>query len=371
MQQPVRIGMEATERVQCLDFLRGFFVFLALWQHFAAYINFWYVDFYGGWSYWGSSFAAHSEMVGKQIPADLVTTWFAWFFTPWVSQIYLFLAAFNLGKREGADAQANLRPKLIMYTMLFVLFTVENLIVAPNIGESLSLYPLQTWMLILIIVLLAFSYLGEKGVWFLLVLSFVRFLLPLDDFYSLIESNIRSLTHEGFEIDARPEYFLSSASLGLLLGRAWWQGKTKCLWRWLIAGIALWLTWLIFGDTFHIVADDIFATEHDQAETLLGTMGIHGIELLVVTFVLLLKFYKFDLNIPLFNWIGRYSLLVFFLHRIVFLKVIMPFRVLLVNVTGIGLSGFFIEFWIYALLIVFLAWIIKKTSLFSFLQGKE
>src|SRR5690606_16306934 len=91
-------GMDAPKRVHCLDFLRGFFVFLALWQHFGYYLNFWYVDYFGGWSYWENLLDFHKPFLGRQLSVDSVSTWAAWCFTPWVSQFYLFLAAINHAK---------------------------------------------------------------------------------------------------------------------------------------------------------------------------------------------------------------------------------------------------------------------------------
>lgn len=371
MSQNAVNGTEASQRIQCLDFLRGFFVFLALWQHFAFYINYWYQDYHGGWNYWGVAFEAHVPMVGTQIAVDHVSWWAAWFFTPWVSQIYLFLAAFNLGKRDQLDVGKNLVSKLMIFAALFGLFTVENMIVAPNIGEALSLYPLQTWMLILGIVMGVYAWLGERGVWLLFVIGIVRVALPLDYIiYEPIEQYLRNNLHENFEIDARPDYFLASGALGFLFGRSWWRDGNKDLLKWLIVGVAAWLTWLIFGESFTVKSDDVFATEHDLARTFFGSIGIHGIELIVVSVALILKSRWVDINVPVLNWIGKYSLLVFFLHRIIFLKVLMPIRMLMVESLGMPLRGSFVEFWIEALLIVTFAWMIKKTRLLQALEGR-
>ena len=138
MTESLEHGKDANSRIHCLDFLRGFFVFLALWQHFGFYLNYWYINYYQGWSFWGELFQPHSPFVGNAIPADRVGYLAAWFFTPWVSQIYLFLAAFNLAK---PSQNTNRNQKVGIFVGLFLLFTFENFIVAPNIGEALSLYP--------------------------------------------------------------------------------------------------------------------------------------------------------------------------------------------------------------------------------------
>ncbi len=371
MHDSVANGLEAPQRIHCLDFLRGFFVFLALWQHFAYYLNYWYLDFYQGWSFWGEAFTPHVEYVGSHIFADGFSSWAAWFFTPWVSQIYLFLAAFNLAKRDQKALKEKINIKLLSFVILFFLFTTENMIVAPNIGEAFSLYPLQTWMIILGLVLGVYCWLGEKGVWALAVLGLVRLGLPLDSLYEGIEDVVRLHLHKNFEIDARPDYFLTSGALGFLLGRRWWQGKKEQLPYWIATGGAGLLLWFLFGQEFIVHSQDVFATEHLLAQTFLGSIGIHGIELLVVGTFLYFAHRGFDCSFKFLNWIGRYSLLVFFLHRILFLKVIMPVRMLLANVFDWPLSGSFVEFWSATVIIVVLTWIIRKMRIFSMLEGSR
>lgn len=364
-------GIEAAPRIHCLDFLRGFFVFLALWQHFGYYLNYWYLDYYQGWSYWGNAFAPHVDRVGEHIYADWFGTWAAWFFTPWVSQVYLFLASFNLAKRNQDENRISINNKLIIFGCLFLLFTFENFLVAPNIGEALSLYPLQTWMLTLALVLFSYSFLGEKAVWFLAIFGIVRLALPFDDFYQGVESIVHTHLHKNFEIDARPEYFLTSAALGFLMGRSWWQGKIQQLYYWGSIGVILWLIWLIFGESFVVFSQDVFATEHVLARTFLGSLGIHGIELMVVSIFLLLQFKGFDVKLKLINWIGINSLLVFFLHRIIFVKIYMPIRILIASYCGVPLTGSFVEDWIGIGVVVLCAWFIRRAKLLSFLEGRS
>lgn len=363
-------GKEASRRVLCLDFLRGFFVFLALWQHFGFYINYWYVSYYGGWSFWGDLFGPHAEFVGQQIAVDKVSVWAAWFFTPWVSQIYLFLAAFNLAKMNENCDRKIVNQKIALFFGLFLLFTFENFIVAPNVGEAVSLYPLQTWMLLLALVLFSFRYLGEKAIWILFLFGLTKFGLPLDSLFTSAEQFFRNTIHENFEIDARPDYFLSSACLGFLLGREWWVGKGEKLKNWLIAGVIAFVLWYIFGESFTVNPKDVFFTEHDLAKKFIGLIGIHGIEIVIVSAFLYLKKNKYDINLSFFNWIGRYSLLVFFLHRIIFLKIIMPFRMVIYNLFDYPIRGIFIEFWLYVSMIVLAAWIIKKLKILVFLEGR-
>ncbi len=360
-------GKDAKTRIQCLDLLRGFFVFLALWQHFSYYLNFWYINYYQGWSFWGELLEPHASFVGTQLPVDYLSGLAAWFFTPWVSQIYLFLAAFNLGRIEKND---NIKPKIFVFLGLFLLFTVENMFVAPNIGEALSLYPLQTWMICLLSVTIFYHYLGEKSVWALLFIGLGCSVVPIDNFYIGIEQNLRSILHDNFEIDARPHYFISSACLGFLFGKSWWSENYKRFNKFLITGAIAFTIWLIWGETFIVDAKDVFLTEHDQAKSLVGLIGIHGVELLVTGFFLLVYKRGFDFKIPLLNWVGRYSLLVFVLHRLIFLKVIMPFRMLLYNITDIKIEIRYYEIWAYILFVVFCAWLIRKLKILTYLEGK-
>ncbi|MBH47479.1 MAG: hypothetical protein CME71_04855 [Halobacteriovorax sp.] len=369
LERPIN-GKDAIQRVLCLDFLRGFFVFLALWQHFAYYLNFWYLDYHGGWSFWGELFSPHSSFVGQQIPVDGVSHWAAWFFTPWVSQVYLFLAAFNLAKSRPESIKVTFKNKTLLFLGLFFLFSAENLIVAPNIGEAFSIYPLQIWMLLLGLLLVAERFFGERGIWFLFVFGLTKFGLPVDEAFSSLELVLQEIFHKRFEFDARPNYFLSSAALGFLMGKAWWSQNIKRVKIWTALGVACMLVWLAFGPSFSVDPLDVFKTEHDLADSFLGLIGIHGIELLVVGAFLLIKDRGFDINVSLFNWVGRYSLLVFFLHRIVFLKMIMPLRMLLASWFGWQIEGQFWEFWLYACIVFLMAWLIKKFKILVYLEGR-
>ena len=363
-------GKEAIQRVLCLDFLRGFFVFLALWQHFAYYLNYWYLHYHGGWSFWGELFQAHSVFVGQQIPVDGVSHWAAWFFTPWVSQVYLFLAAFNLAKSVDNSSLAILKNKVLLFLGLFLLFSAENLMVAPNIGEAFSIYPLQMWMLILGFLLLVHRAFGDKGIWIVLIFGITKFGAPVDEIINSMEQVIRNSFHTRFEFDARPNYFLSSAALGFLVGRSWWNKKIRNIKIWTITGLVCMSIWLIAGPSFSVDALDVFRTEHDLARSILGLIGVHGIELLVVGAFLIIKDKGFDINVPVLNWVGRYSLLVFFLHRIVFLKMIMPIRMLALNAFGWQIEGNYWEFWLYACIVFLMAWLIKKLKILVYLEGR-
>ena len=358
------------DRIHSLDLLRGFFVFLALWQHFCSYINFWYLDFHGGWEFWGNLFEPHALLLGEQLRADEMTSWTAWFFTPWGSQIYLFLAAFNLAKNNTQELKQRSKEKFFHFFILFLLFTFENFLVAPNIGEAFSLYPLQAWMLILGIILLFDVYGGEKMIWIIFGLSFLRFVFP-DVITVFIEQFMRDVLHKNFEIDARLDYFLGSGALGFLLGRSWWRDRERNLLRWLLAGLMMWPLWIFAGKEFTIMARDLLATEHDVVRTFIGSIGIYGIEITIVVSALLLYSRGFDIRVPIFNWIGRYSLLVFFLHRIVFLEILMPLRMLIFNIFDIPIRAIFFESWIFILLVVGMAWMIRKMRILTLLEGRE
>jgi hypothetical protein len=91
---------ELSSRIVNLDFLRGLFIILALDQHFTYYINVWYVDYFRDAMALTSTYAVHFPMIGKTVPTDSINHWLAIVFTPWVSQIYLTMAAFNLAKKN-------------------------------------------------------------------------------------------------------------------------------------------------------------------------------------------------------------------------------------------------------------------------------
>lgn len=359
--------LDPEQRLENFDFLRGIFIFLALYQHFTVYLSYWFVDYFNEQAYLESLYSVFQGYMGVRLPADEVTTTFAWIFTAWVSQIYLTLAAFNLSKRNRIEFKKILPSKLKVFLSIYLFFLLEAFVVAPNLGRSLSFSPIMAWMVILTFISLLYSYFGERGVFILLCLSFTRWLVPHSMNLSVdFEIWVQEWIHPAFEYDARIEYFLSSGCLGFLIGR-FYYGFTQ--WRryqlsLIFLGVVLCVPWIVIGEPYEIDKFNLFSTEHDLAEDFLGSLYIYGAQLILIPSFLWLQMKNVKLKIPFFHWIGVYSILVFAFHRIFMVHIGGP---LWAYTTAVVLEqrpvNNFYTAWVLIGFCVFLCWLIKKTNL--------
>ncbi|MCO4794113.1 MAG: hypothetical protein KC493_10390 [Bacteriovoracaceae bacterium] len=354
-------------RIENFDLLRGFFIFLALWQHFAYYLNIWYVDYFHESGVLEKNYMSHKHMIGYNLPVDFFSHWAAWFFTPWVSQVYLTLAAFNLAKRTKEDFQEVFKPKMKIFGLLYFFFVMENLIVAPNFGEGISFYPIMSWMVILILISVLFKYFGLKGVIGLMVLSFGKWLLP-DSFLEqpMFEYWMQEHVHAQYEFDAQVDYFLTSGCLGFILGyihhhKSEWGFKREA-WQ-SIVGFLLFLIWFIWGDAFTVNFMDVFESEHDLADDPIGLLSILGVQLMVLSGFLFMEKKGIQLKLPILHWVGVNSLTVFAFHRVVFVFFLVPFMMIIANWSGTTLLNNWYVCWGSVLLTFGFTWLIQKLNL--------
>lgn len=323
------------QRIQNLDFLRGFVIILALHQHFVYYLNVWYVSYFKDFMALSTTYTDLSELVNKVTYTDSVTYWMAYIFTPWVSQIYLTLAAFNLSRLNKIEAEEKYFKKIKEFGLIFILFFFENMIVAPNTGEGISFYPIMLWMIVLMILLSVYRFFRIQGIIALGFVGIFRFFLPVEIFSSTFEIVMRNFVHPGFEYDARIEYFLFSGVLGFILGHIHyyksWKNKDIAIMVLSLCPIVIYALW---GVSFEVDRSDLFADEHLLAQSFLGTFYILGIEAFVISAFLLLQKINININFRPINWVGENSLLVFGAHRILFTKIILPIAILIGALVG-------------------------------------
>lgn len=354
-------------RIVNFDLLRGFFIFLALWQHFAYYLNVWYVEYFREHGVLEKSYLSHKHMISYNLPVDFFSHWAAWFFTPWVSQVYLTLAAFNLAKRTQEEFKSVFTTKLKIFGLLYFFFFMENLIVAPNFGEGISFYPIMSWMVILSLNAIAYRFFGIKGVLVLFALSFVKWLLPESFFEGGgIEFWMQENVHAQYEFDAQVDYFLSSGCMGFILGwlyhhkKEWGQKREAIQF---VIGFILLMIWVIWGEKFTVNFMDVFETEHDLADDFLGLLSILGVQLMVLSSFLFIEMKGIALKLPLLNWIGVNSLPIFAFHRIVFICFLVPFMMVAASLMNTILLNTWYVCWGSTLIVCLLTWFVQKTEL--------
>lgn len=288
-------------------------------------------------------------------------------FHPWVSQIYLTLAAFNLAKRNQEEFKNVFSSKLKLFGLLYFFFVIENMIVAPNFGEAISFYPIMSWMVILAMVSVMFRFFGIRGVIFLFALSFLKWLIP-DSFENSVgfEFWVQENIHAQYELDAQVNYFLSSGCLGFILGHAYHHKSEWGLKREAFEfgiGFILFMVWVLWGEKFSVNFLDVFESEHDLAEGFLGLLSILGVQLMVLSGFLVCEKKGLKFKVPILHWVGVNSISVFALHRVLFIHVLVPVMMVISNLMSSPLVNNWYICWASAFFVFGFTWFVKKSEL--------
>ncbi len=362
------------KRLDNLDFLRGFFVVLALLQHYNYYLNHWYTEYFKEFFAAKTVYYSHVSMFGKVIPSDRITNIIAYIFIPWVSQVYLALAAFNVAKDDQQKLQEKLWSKIKLLTLLFFVFYFENFLVARDFGEAISFNPIMLWMIVLMIINIFYAKIGVRAIVILLILSLFRFLIPLEEYSNNLEEYIRQVIHPSFEYDSRFEYFFTSGLIGFLLGYLHFHlreiGNKKYLLLSFVSIIFIGL-YFIYTDGYSVDPTDPYRFEHECAKTFLGSLYVWGAQILVISWAIFCEESGIKFNIKLFKWVGVNSLVVFLLHKVLFLKVIMPFSTFVYAQLGWTHGVTIYETSTYIASTLFLVWLVLKLELAKLFMPKN
>lgn len=356
----------SSTRIVNLDFLRGFFIILALDQHFTYYINMWYVEFFRDSIALTSTYKIHFPMIGQVIATDSFNHMLGVIFTPWVSQVYLTLASFNLAKKSQLIFKDDLLQKLKIFGLIYLFFLIENFIVAPNMGQAISFYPIMLWMVIMSVLSVVYSWLGIKGIVGITFLSLFRWVLPIDLLSDLFQSLMITNVHPGFEYDARVEYFFTSGCLGFLMGYVHYHcPNVKHLkdFYFMLMGLVFVAVYVGYGDSYVIDPANAFAHEHDLAQSFSGTLYILGIQALVISAFLWLEKKSIRFNVPVVTWVGLNSILVFAIHRIFFVRILAPVSVLVGTWFNRTLGASTFEMYTYVGLTIVFCYFIKTSRM--------
>ncbi|NOT79524.1 MAG: hypothetical protein HOP07_11075 [Bacteriovoracaceae bacterium] len=347
---------------------------LALDQHFAYYLNVWYIDYFRDAIALGTTYAHLLPQIGKNLSTGPIEYWLALIFTPWVSQIYLTMSAFNLAKKTQDEFRQKLIEKLKILGLIFLFFIMENFIVAPNTGEAISFYPIMLWMLILFILSLAYSFVGIRGIYVISILALLRFIIPVELLSDFFEEIIKTSIHPGYEYDARIEYFILSGCLGFIMGHVHYHKpnlKNKKNICFIVGGFALTLVYAVWGERFEVFRDNVFLTEHDLVRSFSGTAYVLGIQAIVISVFLLLEKYNFKLKVPVVNWVGKNSLLIFSMHRILFVKLIAPVSLLILSQFNLTILPTSVQLYIYISITLMICYFIKNTPVSEIILQKK
>ncbi len=297
-------------RLHALDLLRGLCIYMMLWQYFAA---------------------AQGTFFGVPIDGGLAAAW--WLFTPVVTQLFLALACFNLARHDRASFAARYRGKLVAFAVLFVAFSFELFFVEiedlgqPALQYALEFNAVMCWMLCLALVATVYRFLRPAWWLVLFVASWLLWALPTAAFGDGFERWVSDLIGLPFAYDVRPELFVSSGLLGLLLGHFYYHRPElhRRLWGPLVAlGAALWGVWFVWGEPMVIDRRDLYASEYVVIETFVGALGTWGYEVAVILVALWPLRHGHNYRVPFFTWLGVNSLLVYAAHKLLFGRVYLP-----------------------------------------------
>jgi hypothetical protein len=305
-------------------------------------------------------------MIGKQISTDKITLFLDFIFTPWVSQVYLTLAAFNLSRKSQDVFKDELLSKMKMFSFIFLFFVLENFIVAPNLGQAISFYPIMLWMVIMSVISICYSLLGIKSIIVLMLLSFLRWVIPMEIISNLFQEIVATNIHPGFEYDARIEYFFTSGCLGFLMGYVHYHRpnlKHQKDIYFFLGGTVLVAFYLAYGEQYIQNAADIFWHEHDLARTFSGSLYILGIQLIVISTFLWLEKKSIKFKNGFLNWVGRNSLIIFALHRIFFVRIIAPLSVMFGTFFGRTIGATVFEVYIYIGITIAFCYFVKVSRM--------
>ncbi len=345
-----------------------------MYQHFAYFLNYWYVYYFRDYDALKSTYYIHGPWINQQLPIDDLTFWFAKHFTPWVEQIYLALAAFNLANRPSNLLKQQWLSKLKIFLLIFLFFTMENFICSPNFGEAISFYPIMAWMIILALLISIFHFFGFRGIVIGAILSIFPLMLDQIDILEDLEIFLRYRFHPSFEIDARPEYFLTSGFLGFLLGYAYqhkWFSQAKQLAVGGCLGLLITIPYLFSGQSFPVNRQNVFATEHLLTESTKGMLYIWGMQIFFISLFLLLESKKIVFKNNFLNWVGINSLMIFAFHRIFFVHFYGPCRTALGSILAIPMQNYYWEIWIAIFFCVLMVYGIRRSKMLLIIYGKQ
>jgi hypothetical protein len=369
-----------SQRNQAQDLLRGFIVTLACLEHFGVILNEWYRNYFDInhiYSLWNDPqiveiYNIHEKFLGKILPVDQLFLDISVWFIPWLTHLFIALSGFNLARKSSQQVRSSLTPYLKGCIVLGSVFYLEGLMVAPNFGQGIALYPITIWFFILGIASTLYAFTGLKGV----KISFlVMFFIKMGESFSIYKiphpDQLLEMIHPWAQQSSNPLNYLIDCLWGILLGKYLFslgnlRNKAK------LFVLFLFVLSLAFIYNFYIkslfVVNPYSVTQFDEVLSahLFGTIFILVICALILWIVYEFRNQKTCSIFNLFKWIGVNSLGIFLIHRILFIKILAPIRLHIGSYFGLPMTNHLIELvfcYMPATLICF--WILKEIRFFG------
>lgn len=368
--KPVAHTVEAAapSREHVLDALRGFAIIFAIVEHYIAFLQVWYAGYFKEYRFIDGAFAVFKPRIGQVLAMDETCHALAVALIPWLSQLYIFLAAANLARRERKDFAAVYPRKMRLFAVLFAAFTIEQMILARDFGEMLLFGPTQLWCLLLAVIATLYRFGGAWPVAALFALAWLRFLLPSAPLEAAAQRWVATNIHPSVLIDAWPDIFLPAATGGFLFTILMKRRRATVP---LAVAALLGIVWYkATRPPYYVPYDRVFATEHLVTGHAAGQAGVLGMLVLLTLAAGLLDKTRLNRPWPLLSWAGREILPLYLVHKIYFVFFYMPLRDVIAARTGnLPVLSIYEIAAAVASVLVFL-YVAQKARLFDLLGGK-
>lgn len=341
-------------RFHAWDTLKSFFLFLAMWEHYAYFNNFWFVYY-----------SANASALNSPMPVSYsaLNYFLLHNFIPWVGHSFLFLACMHIGRKFRSGHIPNLK----LWPIYFLVATLENVFVSVDIGDAVSLQPLQTWVLLFATILIILRLTGRAGIIILLVCYLAlleRHLVPLGDQFQVWMNQFPLLS--SFEYNSRLEYFFGTACVGFLLGDFFHKVSPRKAVLATALGVAALIPWYFWGTAYRVTWNNVLFMEYSLARKVIDLFFIWGMNTAAVSGFLALELKGLYPRLKVLEWIGTQTLWIYLFHQIFFLKIWGPVRENVGDWVGYPFANDFSEMVIASLLAIGFAMIMK----FLFLRAR-
>jgi hypothetical protein len=351
--------MQNLGRNHVLDLLKALLIALSCMEHFSGFLNVWYTDYFriqdientGHSVKFIDLYGKHYFALNQAVSADTVQGWFHRWLIPWLPHLYIALAGFNLGRKDPQSLRHRNGSALTYFIILIGLFILENFLVAPHFGQAISVNPIMIWMFVLLALNWICSRLSvvRTSVVFGIALGLqllqnlpLGFRIP--SFFELLQRVHPWSYHTEFL-----PYFISGL-LGFLIHRGLRQSNVQ---QWLRRGWMGVAAAISVGTFFKI--RDLFV--YDPSSILDSHDRIHpdpfGLVFILSTLVwILLWVYSYEFKtarnkLKLATYISTYSLSLFLIHRVLFVRLIAPVRLHVGSYFGLTLTNHWYELFVY------------------------
>lgn len=343
-------------RIHALDFLRGTYIILACGQHYAALLS----------------------LAG--VPMQGLLLWLFWALTPSGDQVFLALAAFNLARRPRGEFASVWRRKLFAFFVIFCLFVLEGFFRAIEPSQALTWGPMQTWMVVLIILTFLYRFTGWQGIALLFAAQLSYWFIPAPAWYpDLLASLNSNMFFALVQYDSPIELFVGSGCVGFLIGYYYYHGSRprfiarpvfSRLGLVFLAGAAAMLPFLAYGTYWTVHEPFVWQEEYMVASQFSGILSIWGCIGMIISSALLFEECIAPVKVAAVNWIGRYSLLIFAFHLIFFVRVVMPVHFYFGPKLGFPPVNIFSVQCLYVFSMIFLCYLIIKSRVLLMMHSQ-